>query len=422
MRALVFRAAFFSAGLMMAAPFHPCVAQDRGGEEDAILPGLVANPYNLPGGELEDIRSLDVYVENNKTLHLLLAGIRKGHAEPAVYYTHSADGGYSWSTLIEVRAGNGPPTESKRGNDLQIAATGKQVVAIWQTTGQFPGNGVLVSALSSDRGEHWEPGPNPSDDETPSDHGYMDLLVDDLGDFHLVWFDDREETGSYNGLRYTKSNDEGRHWQPNLTLDDKTCTCCWGRIVQDPNGTALNVLYRDADPRDMAMARSETRGNQWRRMGPVGAFQWEFIGCPHNGGGLAVTRHGDQLVFHSVVWTGSERQPGLYYLRSMDYGRSWNHLSRLGGESALHGDIAAGTNRVVAVWDAIGADGSTIFTAHSPDGGQSWTEARRLSTPGASGTHPRVVATASGFMVFWTERRVDAFLRLAMAVVGNTGP
>jgi hypothetical protein len=374
-----------------------------------VYPSLLVNPRN-------EIRSMDVYVDNQGNIQLLMALSRNNNSQLEVYYTRSENGGQSWITPMVISTDQGPPTESKRGNDLQVAARDQALVVVWQVRGEFPGNGILVSAWSSDNGAHWQAGGDPSDDKSKSDHGYMDLLADGQGNFHLVWFDDREESGNYNGLRYTISSDGGREWRRNVTLDDKTCTCCWGKITRS-SAQALNVLYRDAEPWDMAMMRSEDGGGHWTRVGPVGEFHWEFNGCPHTGGGLAEAIVHGQEILHGVVWTGSEATRGLYYLRSTNHGTSWMSLSRLGDDRAQHADVAAYENQVVAVWDAAGSDGSVILMSRSSNGGQAWSDVRQLTDAAASGSHPRVVATPLGFLILWTERNDNAPQRLAMAIL-----
>ena len=95
-------------------------------------------------------------------------------------------------------------------------------------------------------------------------------------------------------------------------------------------GEQLAVLYRDKDPRDMALAVSEDGGVTWDRLGHVGAFGRGFDGCPHVGGGLGVTFAGSEQLLHAVVWTGKEADAGVHALSSGDGGRNWTAPQRLG--------------------------------------------------------------------------------------------
>ena len=66
--------------------------------------------------------------------------------------------------------------------------------------------------------------------------------------------------------------------------------------------------------------------------------------------------------------------------------------------------MACGHGAVAAVWDAFTDGATAVFATVSKDDGKSWSTPKRLSETGASATHPRVVRTSAGFLVFWTEQ------------------
>ncbi|MGH8653852.1 MAG: sialidase family protein [Gammaproteobacteria bacterium] len=369
-----------------------------------------------PQVDLVEVGSLDVYREG-ELIHLLVAGPRRDQGSPVLWYLRSTDGGRTWSQQAEVATGFAAPTVSKRGNDAQIAVHGNKRVAVWQTTGEFPGMGPMATAFSLDGGKTWKKGSNPADDGSLGDHGYLDIAGDSRGRFHLVWLDDREGKGNYQGLRYARSNDSGRTWSPNQTLDEAACTCCWTRLEVGPNDK-LQVLYRDANPQDMALFRSTDAGETWRRAGPVGAFRWMFLGCPHTGGGLCTVEGEGRVMVHSVVWTGKQGRVGLHHLLSDDHGQTWSAPKRLSQAAGARGDVAARDLRhLAAVWDRSEDKGSAILFTHSSDGGQTWAEPAPISVPGTLATHPRIMPSSTGYAVFWTEKHRDGGRRLAVATI-----
>jgi hypothetical protein len=306
-----------------------------------------------------------------------------------------------------------PPTLATRGNDVQLAVSGNKLLAVWQTKGELPGMGPMASAYSQDGGNTWQAGTNPAANDA-GDQAHVDLVADLQGNFHAVWLEDPEENG-YQSLRYARSMDGGVHWQPSLMLDDGTCSCCWNTLRVSPSG-ALDVLYRDMKPRDMALMRSTDQGSNWHSVSMVGDFHWQFEGCPHIGGGLTYvgSEHPEQM--HAVIWTGAEPKPGLYHLRSDNSGKTWQTPQPLGNQ-ALHGDIAATDDQhITAIWDELGPEGSSIASAQSPDGGATWATAQHLSRPSFIATHPRIIATSSGFLALWTEKQTKQHSQLAIAV------
>lgn len=361
---------------------------------------------------LADVASFDLYRDGG-SIHLLAAGAPPDGEAPELRYIRSDDGGENWTAPTTPATHQAAPTKSHRGNDVQIAAHGAQLVALWATDGSgFQGSGPFVSAISSDGGQSWRAGPNPAADGNDGGHGFADLIAAENGAFHLAWLDSygivtnergiaevasSDQAGGQQGLMAARSEDGGASWIMHRRVDDVTCECCWNSFAR--SGEGIHLLYRDKDPRDMALASLDA-DTGWRTKGIVGDFGWQFEGCPHVGGALAA---GDGALT-ALVWTGHAERIGLYAL-SRDRGDAdWSSPVALGDDSARHSDLALLSNgRAVAVWDQNGESGRRILLSAQSleDGG--WSPATPL--PGASGsvTHPRIVAAAGGrAMVAWS--------------------
>ncbi len=400
--------------LLLAGLLSVCAACSEQGEPTLPATDLqiqVLNPLPAQALQQQNITGFDIYAEGPK-LHAIFTAAAADPKHPFIGYLHSEDGGLHWSEPIDVGSRFNLAVESRQGNDIQLAVAGSTVLAVWQTTGELPGMGPLVAIYSLDGGISWQQGSNPGSSDT--DQSHPDLIADVQGRFHLVWLDDRDENG-YQGLRYARSSDAGGHWELAQTIDASSCSCCWNRLAVSATGQ-INVLYRDMQPRDMALAQSNDAGASWQRISNVGEFNWQFDGCPHNGGGLS---QGPDGMLHSVVWTGADNQVGLYYLQSADNGKSWSRPMPLAaGTPAFHSDIAAnGRNRLAVVWDALEPTGSTVLLADSKNQGGDWSPARQLSTPGTVASHPRIVATASGWLALWTEQSPQAAKQWRIAVI-----
>ena len=76
---------------------------------------------------------------------------------------------------------------------------------------------------SADGGRTWTNGPNPSDDGTTDGPALLQLMADPEGRSNAYWLDSRD---GGQGLRASSSNDGGRNWTANATLDQRTCECC----------------------------------------------------------------------------------------------------------------------------------------------------------------------------------------------------
>lgn len=344
---------------------------------------------------LFDISSFDVYSDSQR-LHAVVSGKKSSEdTQGVVYYLQSTDEGRHWSPPVNLNINGFSKVLTGRGSDAQIAAHDQNLVAIWQSMGELPGTGPLVSVYSTDGGKTWKTGPNPAVDNS-GDQAHPDLLVDHQGYFHVVWLADPEENG-YQSLRYARSSTNGLSWQIPVTLDQTTCSCCWNTLAESPNHQ-IHVLYRDMKPRDMTLLSSSDNGLTWQEKKTLGEFNWQFDGCPHVGGGLAVDAH----AFYASVWTGAASHSGLYTVTSK------KPLPIKIGKNATHSDIAVLNDKqdhLVLVWDEMNPEGTGIFSAESLDAGITWSTAKRLSAMGTHATHPHVIATASGFLVLWTEKQ-----------------
>lgn len=360
----------------------------------ACVTPQVAQPTSSSLG-LQEVTSFDVTVDHN-IIHTLIAGkVGEKNNRVVIRYLSSDDGGEHWGSAVDVATNTQPL--AVRGNDVQIAVAGDNLLAIWQVKGELPSMGAMVSYYSHDAGKTWQQGTNPAVDNN-GDQAHIDVIADKKGIFHTVWLADPEENG-YQSLRYARSLDGGEHWQASQKLDDSTCSCCWNTLALSPSGE-INILYRDMKPRDMALMQSANNGETWQRTSTVGLFNWQFEGCPHIGGGLAIS---DDNTLYSTVWTGVEGKAGLYTLHSGDNGKTWTAPQSLGG-LASHSDIAVNNQQVMAIWDEREPDGASIFSAQSQNGGVTWSAPKRLTTKGIMATHPRLMATQSGFLAMWTEK------------------
>lgn len=371
-------------------------------------------PAAAPTPQQPATLSLDVAVDGGRAYAVTASD--DGTTQVLLHRT-STDGGATWSAPVAIEPSRGRLSGASRGTDPQIAAAGGRLVVLWMAKGTSSrGNGLMEGARSDDGGRTWAAIGRPSDVAAAVSQAFIDVTADPRGAFHAVWLDSRD---GGQGLRTTISKDGGRTWRDSGTIDARTCECCWNTVVPAGNG-ALLVLYRDKDPRDMAMARSTDGGTTWQRTGPVGAFAWGFDGCPHVGGALAVGA--DATTVHALVWTGHDTKRGAYALTSTDTGATWKAPVRVGPDDAWHVDLVRDGARLIATWDVNRPGDSHIGWASSADGGATWQEGGRLSGPGVRASHPKLVAAAGRVTAVWTERPAGGVLRWQQAAIPASTP
>ena len=363
--------------------------------------------------DLYDLTTFDI-TEQAGVLHLLVGGKKMADSKHLTMRYLRYDYHKKRWQIIATLDEKFPETIASRGNDVQIAAYNNVLVALWQTKGELPGIGPIASVYSTDSGKTWQRGMSPGVNVDDVNEAYIDLAADAKGHFHAVWLSDPQEKG-YQSLYYSHTHDHGKSWQSPIILDDSTCACCWNRLIHTPDNR-LFVLYRDSQPRDMALVQSNDYGNNWQRQSNVGQFQWEFNGCPHIGGGLSHNGQKNSHVLHAIVWTGHETLSGLYYLGSTNNGYSWTK-PRIFGETALNGDIAGRGQNVAAVWNQMEAGGLSVYISTSRDGGLSWSQPEQLANATRATAHPKIIAIQTGFVTLWTENPTGKTSQLAWHII-----
>lgn len=334
-------------------------------------------------GNLSPVTSFDVFVGSDSKTHL---AVDTGAAR---YYLWSVDGGDSWSKPLFVSdEGSG----AKQGNDIQIAASQDKLLLVWKGQSELPGWGAAQLAVSLDRGQSWRRIKSPAEGDLLKNQGYFSLAANEK-EFHLFWLDDREEEGNTQGLRYAHSPD-GVEWSQDETVETGLCTCCWVSTVL--TDSKLYALYRGEGPRDMKLVARDIENSRWHTSVRVGAFDWDFVGCPHQGGALTQTSDGR---LHSVVWTGKEEVAGLHYLQSGDEGASWQYQYPLSGGEGQHIDLTSRAESVLATWDRLSAEGNTIHLVLKNKNDS----LKKLSMLSEGFAYPRVIRSGDNFRLFWTD-------------------
>ncbi|RLA18285.1 MAG: exo-alpha-sialidase [Gammaproteobacteria bacterium] len=333
--------------------------------------------------DLGAVTSFDVFVGSDNKIHLAV------DTDASRYYLYSEDGGGHWSTPLKVASGK---SNSKQGNDIQIAASQDKLLMVWKGQSELPGWGAAQLAVSTDRGQNWRRVESPAKGDLMQNQGYFSLAADEKG-FHFFWLDDREEEGNTQGLRYAHSSN-GVEWGADETIETGLCTCCW--VSTTLTDTKLHALYRDEGPRDMKLVTRDLDSNRWQPSVRVGAFNWDFIGCPHQGGALTQSVDGR---LHSVVWTGKEKIAGLHYLLSSDQGASWQYQYSLSGGEGQHVDLASQAGNILIAWDSQSAQGN-IIQLTLKDKNDS---VKKLSMSSEGFAYPRVTESGDNFRLFWTD-------------------
>jgi len=372
-----------------------------------------ATEHVAPKEKIGSVVSLDVYTHKD-ILDLVVA--TETEAGPTLTHRRSKDGGSTWAPETRVEMSGTTISNAMRGLDPQVAAEGDHIFVVWTTPGEGQhGVGPFGTAVSDDGGKTWRKGSNPADDDSKKGHAFIESIIDQAGLLHVVWL----ETRATRGLFAATSKDFGKTWAKTVTVDQITCECCWNKMISLRPGET-HLLYRDKDPRDMAIAMTSDSGASWKRLATVGDFKWPINACPFTGGGLAVTGSGATERLHSTIFSGMKDHRGVSYLASRDNGKTWSEPLPLGQGRGQHSDLASIGRDLVAVYDVADPDdGTVVGIKRSGDEGATWSGLTRLSAKGVKADFPRLVSVQGRFVAFWTEKDTNGMVVWRMKELGE---
>lgn len=323
----------------------------------------------------------------------------------------------------ELRDSLGPIEPHGESPPKLAYASDGSLDALYVVGKEAPGERFPLAALrfarSPDGGKSWEPPVTVTDDGTFGSHNFHALHIARDGTIYAAWLDGRAgKSRAY----ATRSEDGGRTWAPNHPISlGEACPCCRTALATAPNGVVY-AAWRAVLPggiRDIVVARSDDRGATWGAAVRVHADEWKVDACPHAGPALAVDS-GQRL--HVAWWTGKEGAAGAYYARSDDGGKSFQHATPLGTaefSQPAHVQLALGdSDVVVAAWDDGTLQTPRIAIRVSRDGGDHFAPARMVSAEGRAASFPVLAVNGTKLTVAWTEQSAD-YARAAAAARPN---
>ncbi len=261
-------------------------------------------------------------------------------------------------------------------------------------------------AISRNRGESWQRIGALHDDESPSEHGFLSLVVES-GGFRTFWLDGRATLDG--GAMQLRTALVTERPQPSTLLDDSVCDCCQTAALGQPEGTL--VAYRDrleGEIRDISLRRWESVREAWSDPEPIHRDGWVLEACPVNGPALAAT---DGQV--AAAWfTAADDEPRVLAAFSADGGDTFGSPVEIARVGALGRVAAAGDGHggVLISWIAAeDGEGAIYLRRVTPDGSRG--EPLRLASASRASGVPQLLLEGERLLVVWvaaTEGADDA--------------
>lgn len=266
-----------------------------------------------------------------------------------VYYTNSNDSGSSWNAPITLYSAS-----QKTGSLPDIASDGKYVYVAWMDAN----TDHTVLRASNDNGKNW--GDEIYTSTCGKDAERPNLLIDNGGTLHQVWYDWCEGTRSVrtSGIYHATSHDHGATWQTVSKLVETATLAGHPYLIQDISGR-LHLVYIKGSSSD-------------------------------------VNSKGVPNVLHT------------YYRNSVD-GVNWSEAveldSDLSSAWAIHPQVAFSEKHgLMAVWGD--QNTKSYYFRTSTDGGKTWSVKSTITTNENSYASAKIATDKNGdFHVIWEDDR-----------------
>jgi hypothetical protein len=290
---------------------------------------------------------------------------------------------------------------------------------LWKSSADAYAYGVRV-ARSAD-GHEWPAPLVPHRDGTPTEHGFVSLVPEQVGGATAVWLDGRQYAGKQDGdpgaqtaLVTADLRLEG--FSPEVILDPRVCDCCQTSAVHTSHG--MLVAYRDRsddDVRDIFLVRREAA--RWTEPYPLARDGWQISGCPVNGPALAA--RGDAV---AAAWFTMDGDSAVVRTASSDNGgRSFSDPLRIdAGRPLGRVDVALLPNGdALVVWlESTAVGGAEIRARRVGRDGRLEDSFRIAGTSaGRASGFPHVVAAGNALIFAWTEEAAMPLVHVARVEV-----
>ncbi len=166
--------------------------------------------------------------------------------------------------------------------------------AVFNVKNPHPGNpytGAIYYTHSADAGKSWTPAqPLIKDTSESYDQRYFDLAVLPNNKIGMVWLNNSRPEGST--LYFACLNDNSL--SESRIIGKHTCQCCRTDLLVDDSGK-INVAWRDIyqdSIRDMFYSSSMDTGKTFSSPVRISPDNWVVDGCPHTGPSMAENSNG----------------------------------------------------------------------------------------------------------------------------------
>lgn len=294
-----------------------------------------------------------------------------------------------WSSDIRHTNNNGI-SETSWSNARNVAAADQVIHTVWDDD-RF-GNDEIMYKRSTDNGLNWGAVVRLTNNSGGSQKPSISVSGQTV---HVVWYDDRD--GNLE-IYYLRSTDAGLTWGTDLRLTTNSGSSWYPSM--DVFGSIVQVVWTDN--------RDGNNEIYYKRSTDAG-INWDPVVRITNSTGSSIfpSIFTAGLITH-IVWHDERDGNGeIYYNRSLNAGVTWGSDIRLTTNTAETGYPCISVSGTVAhvVWEDYVDGNYEIYYRRSPDNGQNWDAALRLTNNSAISNNVSIATSGPQLHITWTDTR-----------------
>jgi len=260
----------------------------------------------------------------------------------------------------------------------------------------------ILTAFSIDDGISWSTPASPHSDGTPTEHGFLSSYPagDGVG---LIWLDGRETPDKGMTLRGAVLDADGNLSNESV-LDDLVCDCCQTDVANTDAGPV--AIYRnrtDDEVRDIYVSRYFD--GTWQAGTPISDDGWVISGCPVNG--PSIDAAGNQVV---VAWfTGADNEPNVNTAHSTNGGKSFSEPGEIASDGTLGhvGVSLIDKHSYVVSWMESDKDGSYNINLRAVTQDGQVGASNTVGRTSVARNVPQMVRVGDKLILAWTDELSD---------------
>lgn len=332
---------------------------------------------------------------------LWLAFVQHEH----VYVAFSDNKGLDFSRPVKAN-GHPEPIYSNGENRPKIAlGPGGNIYISWTKKLSERFSGDIRYTRSTDGGRSFDPVQTINDDDLTSSHRFDELIVSPAGYVYLAWLDKRDKVtsdGHYSGsaVYFSVSRDRGQNFSANQKVVDHSCECC--RLSMAPaENEAVALMWRhmfNTNTRDHAIAQLNPDGTS-EKFSRASFDDWQVDACPHHGPDMGAAGNG---IYHLAWFSNGNKNQGIYY-GQYDLSKNKLLLSEAidNRPGAAHPQVAVAGNSVYFLWKHFDGEKTQILLSTRETVAGAWTQARSIASTTGGSDHPLVVLGGKQVYLSW---------------------